>query len=63
VNGVFESTGGISYAVPALTPTWFNRGGGSTWIGNCSNLLIYNRAITASEVSQNFNALRGRYGL
>ena len=28
-----------------------------------SNLLIYDRALTADEISQNFNALRGRYGI
>jgi hypothetical protein len=28
-----------------------------------SNLLVYNRVLTAAEVSQNFNALRGRYGI
>lgn len=26
-------------------------------------LIIYNRALTATEISQNFNALRGRFGL
>jgi hypothetical protein len=31
--------------------------------GNSSNIQIYNRALTAAEVSQNFNALRGRYGI
>jgi hypothetical protein len=31
--------------------------------GDISNVKIYNREITAAEVSQNFNALRGRYGL
>jgi hypothetical protein len=30
---------------------------------NLDNLNIYNRALTATEVQQNFNALRGRYGL
>jgi hypothetical protein len=30
---------------------------------NLDNLNIYNRALTAAEVQQNFNALRGRYGL
>jgi hypothetical protein len=32
---------------------------------NCdiSNVSIYNRALTAAEVSQNFNAFRGRYGV
>ena len=28
-----------------------------------SNIKLYNRALTAAEISQNFNALRGRYGL
>jgi hypothetical protein len=31
--------------------------------GNISNVQIYNRALSATEVSQNFNALRGRYGI
>ena len=31
--------------------------------GRMSNVLLYNRALSAAEVSQNYNALRGRYGL
>lgn len=31
--------------------------------GSFSKLSIYNKALTADEVKQNFNALRGRYGL
>jgi hypothetical protein len=31
--------------------------------GNISNFKIYDRALTATEVQQNFNALRGRYGI
>lgn len=30
---------------------------------NIPMVRIYNRALTASEISQNFNALRGRYGI
>lgn len=30
---------------------------------NISNTLIYNRALTAAEVAQNFEATRGRYGI
>jgi hypothetical protein len=30
--------------------------------GDISNTQIYNRALTASEVQQNYNALKGRYG-
>jgi hypothetical protein len=29
----------------------------------CASTQIYNRALSADEVSQNFNALRGRYGI
>lgn len=31
--------------------------------GNISNIKIYNRALSAAEILQNFNALRGRYGI
>lgn len=31
--------------------------------GRVSNVLIYNRALSAAEVSQNFNATRGRFGI
>jgi len=31
--------------------------------GNISNIKIYNRALTASEVLQNYNATKGRFGL
>ena len=31
--------------------------------GNISNISLYNRALTASEVLQNYNATRGRYGI
>ena len=31
--------------------------------GNIAQVSIYNRALTAAEISQNYNALRGRYGL
>lgn len=37
--------------------------GGGYFAGNISNVIIYNRGLTAQEVSQNFNALRGRYGI
>jgi hypothetical protein len=41
--------------------------GGSNGFGNMKdniyNVRIYNRALSADEVSQNFNALRGRYGI
>jgi hypothetical protein len=40
-----------------------NSTGGELWNGNISNVMWYNRALTATEIQQNFGALRGRYGL
>ena len=37
--------------------------GGFPTKGNISNVLFYNRALSAGEVLQNFNALRDRYGI
>jgi hypothetical protein len=36
---------------------------GLHWIGQLNNVCIYNRALSANEVRQNFNATRGRYGI
>lgn len=39
-------------------------GGASEWFnGKIPSVQIYNRALSAAEVSQNFNATRGRYGI
>jgi len=46
----------LGWAIPRNKSTAYMQGN----IYNCS---IYNRALTATEVSQNFNALRGRYGI
>jgi len=37
--------------------------GALMWDGHISNTSIYNRALSAEEVQQNFNATRGRYGI
>jgi prepilin-type N-terminal cleavage/methylation domain-containing protein len=64
VNGVLNAgpnTGGSN------GPNGFAIGSylGSSEFSNShiSNLLVYNRVLTAAEVQQNFNAMRGRYGL
>jgi hypothetical protein len=62
VNGVLVGSG-TAYTTPAVTPTWFNRAAAQTWKGNASNVQAYNRALTASEVLQNYNALKHRFGL
>ena len=60
------STGGPNYtSTPSGQGSVFYLGyGGSGYLqGNVSQLLIYNRYITDIELNQNFNAMRGRFGL
>jgi len=42
-----------------------NAGAAYTWCADCnvSTVRMYNRALAATEILQNFNATRGRYGL
>ena len=39
------------------------RGGGSYFNGRLNGQKVYNKALSVSEISQNFNALRGRFGI
>jgi hypothetical protein len=58
-GGIITNTG------PATTSRLGNypRAGGSQFNGSIGTFRIYNRALTAQEITQNFNALRGRYGI
>jgi hypothetical protein len=38
-------------------------GTNNNWVGTINSVRFYNRALTAAEVQQNFQALRGRYGI
>lgn len=52
----------ITYSTGNLT--WGAYGNGLYAINaKISSLMYYNRALTAAEIKQNFNALRGRYGI
>ena len=51
------------YFVGAGTTGGWPSGGNAYFNGNISNVLYYTRALSSTEVSQNFNALRGRYGI
>jgi hypothetical protein len=62
VNGSLVGTG-TAYSTTAVTPTLFNRAAAQTWLGYCSNYQAYNRALSAAEVQQNFNAIRGRFNI
>ena len=62
VNGVLVGTG-TAYTTLVSTPTLFNRGAAQTWKGNGAVVQIYNRALSATEVLQNYNATKTRFGL
>jgi len=58
--------GNLSVSVTLRTPSGSANlpSGGSEWFeGNMYYTQFYNRALSATEISQNFNALRGRYGI
>jgi hypothetical protein len=68
-NGVLYSTGSNTLANSAIRNTsnsWSignKQDSGNLYSGNIYLAQIYNRALTAAEISQNFNATRGRFGI
>jgi hypothetical protein len=38
-------------------------GGGGPWAGNAATFWAYNRALSSTEISQNFNTTRARFGV
>ena len=66
-NGTLIQTGS-SYTTNisnSSTNLEIGRGGGGiyNWSGNIPQVSIYNRALSAAEIQQNFNALRGRFSI
>jgi hypothetical protein len=65
-QGAFLVSGSMSPS-PLITSAslvlgWYGFGG-SYLSGSIATTQIYNRALSAQEVQQNYNALRGRYGI
>ena len=65
INGVETNTAAstLSSAINVSSIGYDTSRNNYPFKGNISQALIYNRALTATEVTQNYNALRGRYGL
>jgi len=65
VNGTKETTGATNTTTLENTNTIIGSRGSLTsgvfYNGRMSNVRIYNRALTASEIQQNYNATKGRY--
>jgi len=70
VNGVLVASQRDAVYTMPQQPAWtsgpsaFTNGQGTASInGNIGNFMYYNRPLVASEVSQNYSAIRGRYGI
>lgn len=68
VNGVSIGTRSttLSSSIGTGIGAYYNNNNspfGNYWIGNISNIQIYNRALSAQEVLQNYEGLKSRYGL
>ena len=71
-NNVLGSTTGtiatinnsnLNINIGALYSSAGVQGGGGIWNGRISNIKIYNKALSASEVLQNYNVTKSRFGL
>jgi hypothetical protein len=60
INTLAGTTGDDTSQTPLLE---IGRSFGSLGRSNISQVQIYNRALSATEVLQNYNAIKGRYGL
>ena len=63
VNGVQVGTSSVSNPkTSGNANTWFFEGHNASDVTNMSCCHIYNRALSATEVANNYNAIRGRFG-
>jgi hypothetical protein len=60
-SGLARTAAGIGDSQPLINIGRWQFVNGRYFNGNVSGLMIYNRALSASEILQNYNATRGRY--
>ena len=72
VNGVLTDSKPFTSAPPSTAFAWtigrsasqFSGGvGGTFYKGSVNNVMLYNRALSASEILQNYNSAKSRFGL
>jgi len=67
LNGVSVASGNVNYSVSQQNNLFigFIRSSGALWYlnGRISNVSIYNKALTAAEILQNYNVTKARFGL
>ena len=65
-NGLIQTSSSYTTNISnSSTNLEIGRGGGGiyNWSGNIPQASIYNRALTAAEIQQNYNALKGRFSI
>lgn len=64
-SGITSATNTVSHTSTTLDDIKIGQEdfGGRFFAGNIATAMIYNRALSADEITQNFNALRLRYGI
>lgn len=63
VTTAVAPTGSVSGTTSLRIASHTGVSGSLYWPGLVSNVMLYNRALTPTEISQNFEAFRGRYGV
>jgi len=65
INGVLAKTGLSNSTIGSVNDFRMatNTSGSETFIGDISQVSVYNRALSAAEVLQNYNAQKARFGL
>jgi len=67
INGIFNVSsadgGGNNFSDTSELKLGQNRGGTVAYNGSISTVRLYNKALSAGEVAQNYNALKARFGL
>jgi len=65
-NGILQSAqdaGGYASTANGTNKIVVGSGYAGVWLGNIYSTVVYNRALSAAEVAQNYAATRGRFGL
>jgi hypothetical protein len=63
LDGAWNNQLAVSFSLSPPTSLDIAPSAGEVVDGSISNVSVYSRALSASEITNNFNALRGRYGL
>ena len=66
INGSLDSTGTNASSIPTSNPYTIGNGydySSEIFVGKIAIVRCYNVALTADQITQNFNAYRGRYGI